>query len=104
MKGVAGAIGLTENDSSSKTWLVVCPETAHLIDEFKYSIGLYQLENNVHEHHDSNEASQVKFFSDGLQFLRHLVIHFNIVSLILYLLAKIHLLAKNKCHPWQDKE
>ena len=40
------------------------PKTACLIDEFEDSIGLYQLKNNVQEHHDSNETSQVKFFND----------------------------------------
>ena len=43
---------------------MVGPETAHLIDEFEYSIGLYHLRNDVQGHHDSNEASQLKFFND----------------------------------------
>ena len=43
------------------------PETAHLIDEFEYSIGLYHLRNDVQGHHDSNEASQLKFFNDVFQ-------------------------------------
>ena len=46
---------------------MVGPETAHLIDEFEYSIAFYQLKNNVQEHHYSNEASQVKFFNDVRQ-------------------------------------
>ena len=38
------------------------PKTARLIDDSEYSTGLYQLENDVQGHLDSNEASQEKFF------------------------------------------
>ena len=65
-KDVGGAIRLTENDSRLQRWLGLGPETARLIDESEYSIGLYQLKNDAQEHHDSNEASQVKFFNDVL--------------------------------------
>ena len=67
IKGVDGAIGLTDNNSSLQRWPVVGPETAHLIDEFEYSIGLYQLRNDVQGDHDSNEASQLKFLNDVFQ-------------------------------------
>ena len=67
IKGVGGAIGLTENDSSLQRWLVAGPKTARIIDEFEHSIVLYQLENDVQEHHDLNETSQVRFFNDVLQ-------------------------------------
>ena len=36
-------------------------KTARIIDQFEYSIVLYQLENDVQEHQDSNEASKVVF-------------------------------------------
>ena len=72
IKDFDGKIGLMENDSSLQRWLVVGPKTSRLIDEYEYSIGLYQLKNNVQEHHDSNKASQVKFFNSS----RNLVIHF----------------------------
>ena len=42
-------------------------KAARIIDEIEYSIVLYQLENDVPEHHDSNETSQVKFFNDVVQ-------------------------------------
>ena len=45
--GAGGAIGLKENDSTLERWLVADPKTAYLINEFEYSIGLYQLENDV---------------------------------------------------------
>ena len=64
---LGGGIGLTDNDSSLQRWLVVGPETTRLFDESECSIGLYQLKINVQEHHDSNEAFQVKFFNDVLQ-------------------------------------
>lgn len=54
VKGVGGAIRLTENDSSLQRGLVADPETARLIDESEYSIGLHQLENDVQEHRDLN--------------------------------------------------
>ena len=57
IRGVGGTTGLKENDSSLQWWLVVGHETARLIDELEYSIGLYQLKIDVQEHHDSNEAS-----------------------------------------------
>ena len=47
--------------------LVAGPETTRLIDEFECSTGLYQLEKDVQGHHDSTEASEVKFFNDVLQ-------------------------------------
>ena len=50
--GAGGAIGLKENDSTLERWLVADPKTAYLINEFEYSIGLYQLENDVQEHGD----------------------------------------------------
>ena len=77
IKGVCGAIGLKGNDSSLQRWLLLGPETVRLIDEF--SIGLYQLENDVWEYHDSNEASQIKFLDyvfSWRKLLRNLVIIF----------------------------
>ena len=65
--GVGGKTGLTENDNSLQGHPVSGPETAYLFDKFKYSIGLYELENDVQEYHDSNEAFQIKFFNDVLQ-------------------------------------
>ena len=47
----------------------MAPETTHLFDEFKCSIGLYQLKNDVQEHHNSNESSQVKFFYNVKNFI-----------------------------------
>ena len=58
---------MTENDNSLQRRLAYGPETAYLFDKFEYSIGLYGLENDVQEHHVSNEASQIKFFNDVLQ-------------------------------------
>ena len=57
IKYAGGAIELTENNGSLQRWLVVGPNTAHLIDESEYSIRFYQLENDVQEDHDSNETS-----------------------------------------------
>ena len=66
-------------------------ETARLIDELEYSIGLYQLKIDVQEHNDSNEAShQLKkaFKEFDSPFLDN--------SSDLISLAQIHLLAKYK--------
>ena len=43
---------------------MVSPEKAPLIDEFEYSIGLYQFEIDVQEHHNSNEVCQVEIFKN----------------------------------------
>ena len=67
IKDVGGATELAENNSSLQRWLKAGPETARLIDEFGSSIGLYQIENDVQEHNDLNEASQINFLNHVLQ-------------------------------------
>ena len=58
-KGVGGATGLTENDSSLRRWLISGREIARLLDEFELAYGFDSLDDKIKEHHDSNKASQV---------------------------------------------
>jgi hypothetical protein len=37
IKGVGGAIGLTENDAALTRWIVAGPEIMRLLDEFEYN-------------------------------------------------------------------
>ena len=63
IKGVGGAIGLTENDTSLRRWVVTGPEIARLLDEFENTGKIHTVEE-IEEHQDSNAASQVKFQQD----------------------------------------
>ena len=45
----------------------MCLEIACLTDGSEYSFSLYQLKNDVQEHHDSNKAFQVKFVNNVLE-------------------------------------
>ena len=60
IKGVGGAIGLTDNDTSLRTWLVTGLEIARLLNEFENTGKIHTIEE-IEEHHDSNAVSQVKF-------------------------------------------
>ena len=60
IKGTAGAIGLTENDTSLSRWLVSGPEVARLLDGF-----CHEGEDDVTlEHHDSTVAIQSQLLKD----------------------------------------
>ena len=62
VKGVGGAIGLTQNESALQRWVICGPETSRLIDEFE---SLYAIDSeNVQEHHDSSKCSQARFLKD----------------------------------------
>ena len=52
IKGVGGAIGLTENESALQRWLICGPEISRLIDEFEDTDDIEH--NDVLEHHDVN--------------------------------------------------
>ena len=65
-KGVGGAIGLTENDTSLRRWVVTGPEIARMLDEFENTGKIHTIEE-IEEHHSSNAASQVKLQQGGNQ-------------------------------------
>lgn len=63
IKGVGGAIGLTENDASLAKWLITGPEISRMIEEFETMNSLPEFDS-VLEHHDSNLSAQKRFITD----------------------------------------
>ena len=59
IKVVRDAIGLTENKSYLKRWLISAPEIAHILDEFEGTLNITSSE--VQEHHNSTISSQTIF-------------------------------------------
>ena len=58
IKGVGGTIGLTENDSGLRRWLISGREIARLFEGFELS-HVVQLQDGIQEHHDSNPGSRI---------------------------------------------
>ena len=65
VKGDGGAIGLTENPSALKRWMLCGPEMARLINEFETHAEKKKTINMLH-HHDQNSQSQKTFMKDVL--------------------------------------
>ena len=63
IKGVGGAIGLTENNSSLAKWLITGPEISRMIEEFESMNSVPEF-GSVLEHHDSNLSAQKPFITD----------------------------------------
>ena len=63
IKGVGGAISLTENDASLAKWLIAGPEVSRMVKEFEETNRLPE-SSKVREHHDSNATAQRHFTSD----------------------------------------
>ena len=58
IKGVGGAIGLTENETVLQRWLICDPEISRLLDEFE---SINEGVNHVREHHDFSDSVQSIF-------------------------------------------
>ena len=56
VKGDGGAVGLTENPSALRHWMVSGPEMAHLIGEFESSI-MEKQDSDCH-HHEQKRHTQ----------------------------------------------
>ena len=63
IKGVGGAIGLTENDASLAKRLIAGPEVSRMVEEFEETDRLPE-SSKVREHYDSNASAQRHFTSD----------------------------------------
>ena len=63
IKGVGGAIGLTENDAALAKWLLAGPEISRMVEEFEDSNSLSELDS-ILEHHDTTESAQKHFSAD----------------------------------------
>ena len=63
VKGDGGAVGLTENPSALRRWMVAGPEVARVITEFETSKQLHQRGEHTH-HHEQTNSVQKKFVQD----------------------------------------
>ena len=63
VKGDGGAVGLTENPSALRRWMISGPETARLVSEFEASMTT-EVEVQGADHHEVQRSSQVSFFKD----------------------------------------
>ncbi|KAG0713410.1 hypothetical protein GWK47_016295 [Chionoecetes opilio] len=58
MKGSGGAVGLTENPSAFRKWVLAGPEQARLLTEFE---DCSSMENEDHSHHEQARSTQESF-------------------------------------------
>ena len=61
IKGVDGAIGLTENETALQRWLICGPEISRLLDEFE---SINEGVNRMREHHDFSDSVQSIFHEE----------------------------------------
>ena len=61
VKGDGGAIGLTENESALKRWMVAGPETARILTEYEDSHSIHN--NTTDLHHEQIPSVQKRFVS-----------------------------------------
>ena len=61
VKGDGGAIGLTEDPSALRRWMVSGPEVSRLVDEFERSSGLSHFTSDE-RHHEDSTPTQKDFF------------------------------------------
>ncbi|KAL9954824.1 hypothetical protein ACROYT_G042404 [Oculina patagonica] len=63
VKGDGGAVGLTENPSALRRWMISGPEMARLVNEFEASVtSVTQAQEG--KHHEAQRSYQVSFFKD----------------------------------------
>lgn len=62
MKGEGGPVGLTENPSALRQWMVCGQETAWIVEEFESSMDTKQKANVGH--HEQNVHTQQAFYRD----------------------------------------
>lgn len=60
VKGDGGAIGLTEDPSALRRWMIAGPEISRLVDEFTASSGKVKVKKS--KHHEETQSSQKQFF------------------------------------------
>ena len=58
VKGSGGAVGLTENPSAFRKWMLSGPEQARILKEFE---GSLQGGSEIHSHHEESLATQQSF-------------------------------------------
>ena len=63
IKGDGGAVGLTDNPSALRRWMIAGPEVVRAIEEFQRENLHSGKENNIH-HHDQTASVQASFIKD----------------------------------------
>ncbi len=62
LKGDGGIIGITENESALKRWLIASPEMARIIHDVE--VSLYHKETHDNRHHEQTLTTQKRFASN----------------------------------------
>ena len=71
VKGERGAVGLTENPSALRRWMVSGPEIARIINEFEASMVTECTETEQSEkHHEDTKSLQSLFYRDVVSLTR----------------------------------
>ena len=61
VKGSGGAVGLTQNPSAFRKWLLAGPEQARLIEEFEKQFLIERDGEYLHHMHDEEFSTQKNF-------------------------------------------
>ena len=69
VKGEGGAVGLTENPSALRRWMVSGPEMARIINEFETSIATGSTQSKQSAKHHEDTRSYSVYFIEMLQHL-----------------------------------
>ena len=66
VKGDGGAVGLTENPSALRRWMVAGPEVSRLVEEFESCLHMAQSDEGIEgvQHHDVSQSIQGTFVHD----------------------------------------
>ena len=60
IKGKGGIIGITQNPSALRRWMMSGPEIAHIIDQFESSVLGNSSESGKYRHHTETRAEQIR--------------------------------------------
>ena len=63
IKGDGGAVGLTDNPSALRSWMIAGPEVARIIEEFHNEQNHHGGKVNI-DHHDQTPSVQISFVKD----------------------------------------
>ena len=64
VKGDGGAVGLTENPSALRRWMLSGPEIARLVNEFEAGMAPETNVGDTSLHHEAQKSFQVSFYKD----------------------------------------
>ena len=62
LKGDGGIIGITENETALKRWLIAGPEMARIIHDVEVTLSEKETHNN--RHHEQTLSTQKRFVSN----------------------------------------